>query len=267
MKGAILKKAGAKLYKNRSLLLACGSLVGLYASVVFTARAQKKADEILYERNEACNSPNDEEIMVPGKKEVFDLTWQCYIPPAISVAATTGCIIAGLYLDRKEIAALTGSVALLTANRNKIEEAIKEKYGEEGLEAIKSKLACSGDNQVEVLKVVAEETGKGDLLCYEGYSGRWFRSNEKAVEEAEKEFSRRFKDGEYLCLNDFYDILGIEESHFGFQYGWIPGEDYYDTEDGIEFTNSLIPASKTDRGEDILYIDLFTYPLDGWYEY
>ena len=270
MNSNFFKKTGEKLYQNRSLLLSCGAVVGLYASVIFTAKGQKKADEIIAERNDACNNPFDPDVMLPSKREIFDLTWECYLPAALCTIATTGCIIGSCYLDRKQIAALTGSVALLTANRNKIEEAIKEKYGEEGLNEIKQKLVAGkfkeGEKQVEIVRTVAEETGKGDLLCFEGYSGRWFRSSEEAVVAAEKEFSRRFKEGDYICLNDFYELLGIEVTHFGHTFGYVPDEWYYDHEDGIEFANSLIPAEKTDRGEDVLYIDIFTYPMEGWYE-
>ena len=118
----------------------------------------------------------------------------------------------------------------------------------------------------EIVHQIAEETGKGDLLCYEGYSGRWFRSNKKAVEEAEREFSNWFKEGEYLCLNDFYDLLGIETTIFGNQFGYAASEDYYDFEDGIEFVNTILPENKTDCGEALMIIDLFTYPMECWME-
>lgn len=266
MSSNFIKKTGEKIYQNRSLLLAVGSVAGLYASVIFAAKGQKKADEIIAERNDACNNPFDTTVMLPSKREIFDLTWPCYVPTVFLTLATTGCIIGSYYLDRRQIAALTGTVAILTANRGKIEEAVKEKYGEEGLNAIKQKLISGSEKEVEIIQTVAEETGKGDLLCFEGYSGRWFRSSEEAVIDAEKEFSKRFKEGNYICLNDFYELLGIEITHFGHTFGYVPDEWYYDHEGGIEFANTIIPADKTDRGEAVLYIDLFTYPMEGWYE-
>lgn len=272
-KMSLAKRYAGMVKENRSLLLSVGALIGFGATVYFVAKGQMKADDILAERNEACKNPFDETVYPPSVKEKAELTWQCYIPAGIFGVLTVGCIIGSQYISRKEIAGLSASVAFLTANRDGLEKAIKEKYGDDALEEIKSKLAVRKPDPI-VLKVIAEETGNGDLLCFEGYSGRWFRSSKRAVEYAEKELNKRFVAGGYVSMNDFYEFLGIEQTHFGWEFGWPGSDEYLDfymgsalpgsNENPIRFDNTVI--FDEEKSEDVLYIDLYTYPMEGWQE-
>lgn len=71
-----------------------------------------------------------------------------------------------------------------------------------------------------------EHTGRGDLLCYDGYGGRWFRSSRQAVEEAVDHLLEQYENGEWINYNDLYMLLGMAESDFGEQNGWSPSEDW-----------------------------------------
>lgn len=259
MKKVTRAKLQKTFYENRSLLLSGGAVLGLGASIFFTATGQMKADAILAEKN-------GEEL---NGKEKFKATWKCYIPAAISGGLTLFCIVTSQYISRKEIAGLVATVGVLTANRDQLEKAIKEKYGEDALVEIREKIMPykkpDGVYKKDGDKFPAELTGNGDLLCYEGYSGRWFRSSEEAVKEAEEEYNRRFKEGEYLSFNDLYELLGIEHSHFGWQFGYPDPFQYYDMGVGIMFDNNKF--FDPDIGENVLYIDIFTYPYENWQEY
>lgn len=252
-----LKVIKAKAYNNRSLILTGGAVIGLGATVILTARGQMKADEIMAEKRPS------------SKKELIKSTYKCYIPAMVSGALTLICIVTSQYISRKEIAGLAASLGVLAANRDNLEKAIKEKYGEDALVELREKILPYKKPEVKDGKMEdrfpAELTGNGDLLCYEGYSGRWFRSSKEAVEKAEEEYNLRFKDGEYLSFNDLYELLGIEHSHFGWQFGYPNPIEYYDPEKGVEFENNVFFDSEI--GEDVLYIDIFTYPYENWMEY
>lgn len=71
-----------------------------------------------------------------------------------------------------------------------------------------------------------EKTGKGNLLCYDAYGGRWFRCSEKAVREAVDFFIEEYYKGEILNYNDLYALWGISQGTFGHQYGYSPEEGY-----------------------------------------
>lgn len=88
-------------------------------------------------------------------------------------------------------------------------------------------------------EITVEETGRGNLLCYEAYGGRLFRSDEGAVREAVEKFVADYKQAcqmldedpahvffEVYNFNDLYMLLGICQTHFGDQWGYTNVEDW-----------------------------------------
>ena len=273
---------------NSSKFLAGISIIGVGVTAVLVAKGQMKADQIIAESSsyilpeaEEVNGDDDpvELEFVPPEltaKEYFEATWKCYIPGVVAGTLTIVAIIGAQYISAKQIAALSASVAMFVKNRDQLEQAIRDKYGEEALQKLKQTMSLRSPEK-EYIQIYAEETGKGKLLCYEGYSGRWFRSEEDDVVEAITEFSDRYKHGKNLCFNDLYELLGIESTHFGWQYGFPDPETSgccTSREEGIPMYVTRI--YNPDYKEDVLYIDLGyedkqylnpVYPVDGWYEY
>lgn len=258
-----LKRLGGKIKASKTTLMTAGAVFGVGLTVFLTADGQRRADDILAERDRAYMAGDIEIIPKPSAKERFDLTWQCYILPGLSAGLTIALIVGSQYLNKKEIAAISLSLAAAIKEKDKIVDAVREKYGEEGLADLRKLIGAKPET--EVLVTCAEETGFGDTLCYEGYSGRWFRSSEEAVKEALKNFSDRFQRGEWVHLNDLYNEFGILESHFGWQFGYPATDDYYDLKDGIKY--DVFKAYDENKGEDVIYIDIYTYPMENWYEY
>ena len=270
-----MKKIGRKLLaktkKNSNYILAAGAVIGLGATVYFVAKGQMRADEILAKRKEEAD-PEIEEVLT--KKELLKMTWKCYIPAAISTGATLFCIVGSTYISAKQIAALTASVAAIRASRDQLEQAIREKYGDEALVELKKKMTLfKPEKEVVIIKTTAEETGNGDLLCFEGYSGRWFRSSPEAVKKAIDELEDQIRRYDCASLNDFYRFLGIEETHFGNEHGWIDYEydscveEYRDGDDWMPIRIETFQDFDWHMGEDVLYMDIYTYPIESYYEY
>lgn len=266
---------------NSHTMLAGLGIIGVFATGYLFARGQRKADEQVG----ICVSPlpeviNEEDGTVTvqeyeplTKKEYLKATWKHYVPGFVAGAFTIACIGCGDYISGKQIAGLTGTIGMLVANRDQLEAAITEKYGRDALDDLKKKMSLRKP-EVERIEIYAEETGRGKLLCYEGYSGRWFRSDEDLVRNAIKQYSDMYKQGCSLSWNDFYELLGIEHSHFGWQFGF-PGFGEgagYENREGIPMYVTRIFDEKLK--EDVLYIDLgyensskpAVYPMEGWYE-
>ena len=85
----------------------------------------------------------------------------------------------------------------------------------------------------------AEPTGKGELLCVDGFFGRMFRSEEGCVRDELDEYVRSYNEMcqmlnedpahqyyEVLNYNDLYSLLGILPSVAGDQWGYTNSEDY-----------------------------------------
>lgn len=223
-------------------------------------------------------------LAIKGHEEAKDKTDKkekllAYKWAILSGVGTSACILWSHHVSSKEIAALTASCTYLAANRDKIEKKIKEKFGEEKLREIKTdvgvdtvkekkskEIATTDTKKMLPRKSSVEWTGNGPLKCFEGYSGRYFYSTLEKVKEAEMKLNNKLHDGEYVCLNDFYELLGMAKTHFGNTFGWPANEEYYDIslDEPISFENTIVEDDFT--GEPVLIIDVYTYPMECWEE-
>lgn len=204
--------------------------------------------------------------------------WRIYIPPIAVGAATIVAIVLGQRLNRKEILALTATGTYLAMNRDELEKQIREKYGDEALDEIKQKV-----NAVIMPKAVNKDsesielTGFGETLCIDRYSGRKFRSSLDAVNKAIAEVNdyymgdNKFAASCPVCFNDFYDAWGIMKTQFGDQFGWPSNEDFFTGPILFDVTyihqDELPPwAEECSFGEDIIYIECLSWPMECWME-
>lgn len=190
----------------------------------------------------------------------FKETWKYYIPGALAAALSIGCAVISHGHATASITALTSASAYLVANRDAVEKKLRETVGDKAVDDVKKKLAFDISEKELSKHQTIEETGYGNVLCIEGYSGRLFRSSMEHVDEAIAKFKDLFKNDLYCCFNDFYEFLGIETTHFGHQYGYANNDDYYDSE--LDIRAELLSR----HDEDIYVIDVYTYPMECWQE-
>jgi len=100
--------------------------------------------------------------------------------------------------------------------------------------------------------VAAEPTGKGDLLCIDGWFGRMFRSCEECVRDELDEYVQMYRescarldeDPAHVCYevqnwNDLYYLHGLMPCVAGDEWGYTNTEDYrVNMEFCVEYINS-----------------------------
>lgn len=239
-----------KFIKALPTILVSASTAGVAGTAVLASKAGVEAAEARKD----------------GKK-----TWPIYIPTAVCGVATVGCMWAAHIMNTKQIALLLGTCGYLAANRDALEDQILRRHGKEELTDVRKEVAKELNHKKwgKITLTNAEETGKGDLLCIEGYSGRIFRSNEQAVRSGVAKFVGMVRRGDTVCLNDLYRCLHIQETHFGYQYGWPSGEDWTDCwrDPSVFHIDVELVEKPIDLDEPVLCIDITGYPIDGWEEY
>lgn len=98
-------------------------------------------------------------------------------------------------------------------------------------------------------------TEKGNTLCYDVVSGRYFRSDIDKIKKAENELNHRMISEMYISLNEFYYEVGLPRTSIGDELGWnIDGGLI-----GLEFSSQL-----AEDGTPCLVID---YGIAPRYEY
>lgn len=239
--------------RTMSLVLTITGVLGVGATSWLAVKCSRKAD-----------------TKTTKKEKIF-----AYAPAIACGVGTVGCIVGSHTLSRKEIAALTATCTYLTANRDRIEKKIKERLGDEAYEDVKTEVAKEELQETKKIEEkpkqkstgqTIEETGYGNDLFLDLYLGRKFRSSLERVEWAIKQLNNDFHNGNWVCMNDWYDYLGIAPSRAGDQFGWPADEDYYDynLETPIEF--DIVDCVDENTGEKMYAVDIrFGFrPTEFW---
>lgn len=185
------------------------AVVGVGATIFFAVRETKKAVA-------AEPMPKDQ----PVYKTAYKFAWM-YKGTILSAAITVGSIIGAQKLNEKEILALSGTIGYLAANRDKAEKWIA-KTDPDGEHYQAYQYAKNPPGECFKGSLPIEDTGYGEDIFRELYTGRWLKGDLDAIEQGILRFKERFDNGERLDLNDFYFEIGLMGTLFGSTVGWNP---------------------------------------------
>jgi hypothetical protein len=149
------------------------------------------------------------------KREIIRITWKCYIPALAVGAATIGCIVGANHISLRRNAALASLYSLTEAAfkeyQGKVVETIgrnKELKVRDDISADQIRKNPPGTNEIIV-------TGKGDVLCYDSLSGRYFRSNIEQIRRSVNELNQSLLSEMFMTLNEMYDAIGLSGTKLG----------------------------------------------------
>lgn len=237
------------------------AVVGVIGVAVMAAKESPKAMEVMKKEPEEPVADNDK-LKVSAMK-IASVAWEFKGTIVVS-GLTIACIIGSHKLSMKEIAALTATCGYLATNRDKLETEIRKlPGGEEALKAVKKEVMAertkdildeeNGTKKGDFWRYQSvEQTGNGDLLCYDHFTGRYFRSSEDAVREAicswndEREYGFEERNGdvryEYddgYSINDLYSYLDLERSQLNDMY-------YFPQQHRININVVVVPVDRLD---------------------
>lgn len=211
------------------------SLIGLGATIIFTARAAIKVKEELDDIYEY-------EAVIPSKREIAKVVVPHLIPPIISGTFTTAVILSNCEMSKRRELALLG---LLSGS-------------ETAYNRLKEQMLDSTINKVKNADLVpkrADNRHREEICCEEAikwrdnWTGRFFYATINEVVRAEYDLNRRYALTESVLLNDFYDLLGLPPSADD-NIGWSFPDDLFVGCRWIEFDH--MPATDANEGHYIL---------------
>lgn len=233
----VMKKEIAKSFlslktaikKHSPEILTGIGIAGMITTTVMAVRATPKALILIEERKEEIGAE---------KLEAMDMvrtTWACYIPAAITGTLSVACLIGASSVNARRNAALATAYTLSESALKDYQGKVIEMFGEKKNEAVKDAVA---KDKVEKNPVVTREviiTEKGNTLCYDAISGRYFKSDIEKIKKAECELNRQMLDDMYVSLNDFYYEIGLDSVKLGDELGWNVDSGYID----LSFSSQL----------------------------
>ena len=195
--------------KNSSTILTCIGAAGVVATTALAINATTKAVYIL-------DDAEDEKGEELTTKEKIKTVGPIYIPTILTGTSTIACIFGANILNKKQQAALTSVYTMVNNSYNEYRNKVQDIYGDEADNTIKNEISKQKYKQENI----EWELGCNEVVFFDEYSGRFFKSTMQAVQEAEYKFNRNFALREYADLNEFYDFLGLERTEEGDILGW-----------------------------------------------
>lgn len=244
----------ARLIKtNAPAILTASACVGTIATAILTAKSTTLAIEKIADYCEAnLRSPED-----LSWKEKFSVSYRVYIPPAIAGVCTLVSIVAANRIQYARGAAFalaySGSEAAFRRYREAVSDVVKPKDVQKITARVAEKSVQEAGKPVPGTVLVASS---GDVLCYDIFSGRYFRSDIETIRRVENNINGQLNAECYASLNEFYAGLGLPPIAAGELVGWSVPNSL-----SVEFGSQL-----TEKGEPVLTVDFLVSPKENYFK-
>lgn len=248
----LVKSVRVTTKKHSPEILMGIGIAGMITTTVMAVRATPKALERIEEAEEEKYVNENADITTI---EVVRAALPCYIPSIIIGVVSVGCLIGANSANARRNAALATAYALSESTLKEYQEKVIEEIGEKKEREVRDAIAKDHveKNPLQSSQVIITE--RGNTLCFDKLSGRYFRSDIDKLKKAENELNRRMRDDMYISLNEFYWEIGLDGIDVGDMLGWNIDKDYI----RLDFSSQL-----ADDGTPCLVVSHSTTPQ---YEY
>lgn len=221
---ALLSKNATKMMsKNSPTILTVMGVGGLVGTTVMAVKATPKALSLIGE-----NGPSKRfagglylDSLELTKVEIVKLCWKEYIPTVIMGSLSISCIVGANSVNLKRNAALVSLYSVASTNlkdyQGKVVELMGEKKHAKVLDEVAKKKIV--DSPVSNNEVIFTNQG-GETLCFDAFSGRYFRSDIDKIKKVENQLNKSLLEDDFVAVNDFYYELNLPNMKVGNSIGW-----------------------------------------------
>lgn len=189
-------------------------IAGMITTTVLAVKATPKALDLMNDKKDELET---DKLTV---KETIKTTWKCYIPATLTCVTSTACLIGASSVHLKRNAALATAYKLSESAISEYKDAVIETFGEKKEKAVRDKAAEEKMKKNPVSSSEVFITEKGNTLCYDAISGRYFKSDLERIKRAENALNKQLLNEMYVSLNDLYDELDLDHTKVGDELGW-----------------------------------------------
>lgn len=213
----LLNIANEKITKNSPEILIGMGLAGMLSTTILACKVAPKVNSIIEEEKENRRLENEPEMT---RMDKVKLSWKPYLPVAIGYSLSAACILGANSINSRRHATLLTAYKIgekaLIEYKDKVVEIIGEDKEKEIRDSIsRDRLKKEPINHSEIIF-----TGKGESLCYDMISGRYFKCDVDKINKAVNELNFRMLSDMYVSVNDFYELIGLDCIASGFEMGW-----------------------------------------------
>lgn len=237
------------MVKHSPEILTGIGIAGMISSTVLAVKATPKAISLIEEKKKENRTDK------LTTKEIIITAWRPYIPTVIVSISSITCLIGASSIHLKRNLALSTAYSLSDRAFRTYRDKVIETIGERKEKSIRDKIAQDNVDQNPVSQRQILVTSKGQTLCLDSISGRYFRSDLDTIRKAVNDLNRQLTYHNYISLNEYYYAIGLDQVKYGDNMGW-------------NIDNGLIEldfgATITDTDEPCITIDYDIGPKEGF---
>jgi hypothetical protein len=237
----VAKNLGGMISKNSPTILTGVAVAGLVTTTILGIRATPKALSLVddhlwakYEEDDPHGNMTFAEWLGTNedgyswkdranfltRKEIFKITWRLYLPTIAVGVVTIACVIGANRISLRRNAALASLYGITEAAFKEYQSKVVETIGKNKELKVRDEISAdhvkrNPPGQKEVIF-----TGRGEVMCYDSISGRYFKSDIEQIRRSVNELNRNLLSDMFLTLNEFYDAIGLSGTSLGDQMGW-----------------------------------------------
>lgn len=216
---ALISKVRRLADENSPVILTGMAVSGAFLSAYFTYKGTRKSMIEIRETNDqierASTTADDLSFL-----EELNLTWKNYIPAVSALGGTTACMIMATKIGLDRTAAMAGALVVTERTYDQYKEKVKETLGEAKHTKVVDAVATDRVNATPVNNLVI--VGEGEQLCFDEWSGRYFKSSMEKILQAKNDFNHELLFGGPSSLSSFYSLVGLEPTQGSDDIGWMP---------------------------------------------
>lgn len=219
---AFFQRAGKVAADNSPAILTAIGVTGTLTTAYLAAKAGFKSAEVLRdeELKRDSEAKTNDEIEPLTSKEVFELTGPVFVPTAISAIMTVSAIICANRIGDRRAAAMASAYTVVEKSFKEYRDKNTERLGKKKEKELRAEIAQDNVTNNPVEKSVYIVTGKGETLCKDKWSGRYFNSDMETLRKAVNDFNQDRINSGYLSLSEFYHLIGLPPTQESEEVGW-----------------------------------------------
>lgn len=236
----IAKSVRTVIVKYSPEILTGIGITGMITTTVMAVKATPKALMLIEEKK----IDNDVDKLTPI--ETVKAAWTCYVPATITGCMSIACLIGASSVNARRNAALATAYTLSETALKEYQEKVVETIGEKKEQVVRDAIAKDKIDKDPVSSKEVIITEKGNTLCYDVISGRYFKSDIEKLKRVENELNKQMINDMYISLNEFYYEIGLSSIDIGDDIGWNIDKGFID----FSFSSQL-----ADNGTPCLVLD------------
>lgn len=231
-------------------ILTALAVAGLVGTVVLAVKATPQATEDIYD---AKHEKGEELTAV----ETVQVAWKHYVPATATGLVAIACIVGANTVNTRRQAALMSLYGVTERAFNEYKEKVVQEIGDKKEQVVRDAIAQDHIDAAPPVESRIVDTGFGNTLCRDEYSGRYFRSSMERLRKAEIDLNFKILHEDSVSLNEFYTLLNLEPTKVGDELGW-------NTDRQLELD---ITSGISSDGEPVLVVDYRVNPTEGYYKF